>query len=294
MERMATRVGLRETRRLRLALLIGVLLPLGCEPQTPLEPPESPPTIVKSRFDAATTGSMRGRLRWTGPIPRYAVIDAVIASRGTMIQRQYANPNGLRINSSDAALAGAVIYLEGVDPASARPWDLLPVRVEIHDEDIGIVQGNPNRERIGFVRIGDEIEMVSKDPAVQMLSVRGAAFFSLAFPDPDRPLRRKLSKPGLVEMSNEAAKYWQHAYLWVSDHPYFVLTDRAGRFALPQVPAGDYRLVCWHPNGRIAATDRDPNTGMVSRHHFADAFQTARPVSIHPGEELQLECVLGP
>src|SRR5262249_29450259 len=113
-------------------------------------------------------------------------------------------------------------------------------------------------------------------------------------PDPDRPLRRKLSKPGLVEISNEAARYWQRAYLWVSGHPYFALTDEDGRFELKQVPAGDYRLICWHPNGSIGAVDRDPNTGMICRCHFAEAFQNARPVTIGPREELQLECVLGP
>ncbi len=36
------------------------------------------------------------------------------------------------------------------------------------------------------------------------------------------------------------------AYIVVLDHPFFVIPDSAGRFALEGVPPGDYRLVAWH------------------------------------------------
>jgi hypothetical protein len=148
--------------------------------------------------------------------------------------------------------------------------------------------------RVGFVRADDTIEMVSKDSQLHTLCVRGAAFFSLPFPDPDRPLRRRLSKPGLVELTSGAAKYWHRAYLWVGDHPYFALTDSEGKFSLPQVPAGNYRLVCWHPNGKIAAKDRDPNTGMVMRYHFAEPIQIGQPVEVKAGVNTMADCFLGP
>src|SRR5205085_4877533 len=121
----------------------------------------------------------------------------------------------------------------------------------------------------------------------QVLSVRGAAFFALAFPEPDRPLRRRLDRHGLVELSSGAARYWQRAYLWVGDHPYFALTDAQGRFTLSGVPAGEYRLIAWHPNPEVAAIDRDPNTGMVLRYHFAPPLQTRQSVHIDAGQTLQ-------
>jgi hypothetical protein len=42
-----------------------------------------------------------------------------------------------------------------------------------------------------------------------------------------------------------------HAYMesWalVTDHPYYALTDRDGRFQIPDIPPGPYRITVWHP-----------------------------------------------
>ncbi|MBY0459616.1 MAG: hypothetical protein K2V38_20040, partial [Gemmataceae bacterium] len=39
---------------------------------------------------------------------------------------------------------------------------------------------------------------------------------------------------------------WMRGYVRAFDHPYFAVTDAAGGFELPQVPAGTWRLVAWH------------------------------------------------
>ena len=39
---------------------------------------------------------------------------------------------------------------------------------------------------------------------------------------------------------------WMGGYVWAFDHPYFAVTDADGRFELPNVPAGTWRLVAWH------------------------------------------------
>src|SRR5262249_59710045 len=100
---------------------------------------------------------------------------------------------------------------------------------------------------IGFVRRGDAVTLVSRQALFHTLRARGAAFWTLTFPDPDRPLVRHFDRPGLVELSSAAGYYWMHAYLWVSDHPYLTLTDAAGRWELAGVPPGDYELAVWLP-----------------------------------------------
>src|SRR5437763_1547663 len=102
---------------------------------------------------------------------------------------------------------------------------------------------------------------------------RGAVF-GLPLPGPGRPVRRRLAQPGVVELSSGAGRYWHRAYLWVGAHPYFALTDADGRFQLPGGPAGEYRLVAWLPNPDIAAVDRDPNTGMILRHHYREPLRS--------------------
>ena len=78
--------------------------------------------------------------------------------------------------------------------------------------------------------------MSSAEPGIQMIRARGAAFFTLPFPEPGQPLDRRFDTPGRVVLTNGAGYYWQSADLFVSDHPYWTVTDAQGRFTLPQVP----------------------------------------------------------
>ena len=38
---------------------------------------------------------------------------------------------------------------------------------------------------------------------------------------------------------------WMKAWILVSDHPYFAVTDASGNFTISDVPAGTYEVVCW-------------------------------------------------
>src|SRR5207248_1964383 len=129
------------------------------------------------------------------------------------------NPHAPNIDSATSGVAGAVVFLRGVDPARARPWDHPPVVVEHQDRQLWVVQGGV-RSRIGFVRRDDSITMVSREKVFNALHAGGAAFFTLTFPDADQPLRRALDKKGQVELSSAAGGYWMRGHLFVDDHPY--------------------------------------------------------------------------
>src|SRR5262249_44220267 len=131
--------------------------------------------------------------------------------------------NAPTIDPSNRGVANAVVFLRGVDPVRSRPWDLPPVQVAISDFAFKLHQGEWHN-RIGFVRRGEAIEMTSYDPILHMLHADGAAFFTLAFPDAKKPLSRRLTKPGIVELSSASTWYWMRAYLFVDDHPYYACT----------------------------------------------------------------------
>jgi hypothetical protein len=58
----------------------------------------------------------------------------------------------------------------------------------------------------------------------------------------DRAGPTRVSAPGLAP-----------AWLWALPHPYYVVTDARGRFALEDVPPGNYTLVLWAPPLATAA-----------------------------------------
>jgi hypothetical protein len=198
------------------------------------------------------------------------------------------NPGAPRIDPQTGAIGNAVVFLRGVDPGRSRPWDHPPVRVELRDCQLHVVQGAAD-ETVGFVRQGDAVELVSRDPWFHSLHAGAAAFFTLAFPDAEAPLRRCLRERGEVELTSEAGYYWMRAHLFVDDHPYYARTDREGHFELAGVPPGRQELVCWLPNWVEARRDRDPETGLVTRLTFKPSLQRVLQVVLDPRQTQEVK-----
>src|SRR5262249_1880837 len=136
--------------------------------------------------------------------------------------------------------------------------------------------------RDGFVRRGDRVELVSSGPVFHVLHAAGAAYFSLAFADPDRPRTRPLEHSGMVELTSAAGYFWMRAYLFVDDHAYYTGPDAGGGFLRPQVPPGRYEVVCWLPDWHEASHDRDPETSLVMRLTFRPPVEHAQVVEVSP------------
>ena len=184
----------------------------------------------------------------------------------------------------DGGVGGAVVYLRGVDAGVARTWELPPVTVEMHDERPMIRQGDGPPANVGFVRRGDEITIISRQPIYHSLRARGAAFWTVTLPDADRPRTRRLDQPGVVELSSGVLYYWMHGYVWVCEHPYYAATDSAGRWTLTGVPPGEYDLVVWLPDWRTVRQERDPETGFIARYVFRPPIEVTRHVTVRVNE----------
>jgi hypothetical protein len=149
------------------------------------------------------------------------------------------------------------------------------------------IQQDGQTSRFGFVPRGGAVEMLSTDPAAYSLRARGAAFFALSLPDPDRPCVRTLRDRGVVELSSGSGQFWMRAYLFVDDHPYYTRTESNGRFTLPLVPEGNYELVCWLPNWHAERRERDADSSLTTRLYFRPPVELVRKVTVKRGREQQ-------
>ena len=271
---------------MRRLLPLLVVVSVGCDADSspPDHPPPTPPAAVTS-FDPAGCGTVGGRVTWSGarPKPEEFLFGVPKPDRSGFDIRMMPNPNAPAIDATTGAVAGAVVFLRGVNPAAAKPWDLPPVRVEMADRQVVVRQGDGAASRAGFVRRGDAVTMTSRDPFFHVLRGRGAAFFSLTFPDPECASSRPFETPGRVELSSGAGFYWASADLFVADHPYYTLTDRDGRFTLTRVPEGAVELVVWMPGWAAARHDRDPESGLITRMSYAAPIERTRPVTTERG-----------
>jgi hypothetical protein len=209
----------------------------------------------------------------------------------------WSNPNVPDVGAQ-GGLAGAVVFLRGIDPDRGRPWDLPRVRVEVREHQFRVVQG-ALRGRAGFVRPGDEIDLISHDGVFHSVQARGndggegSAFFTCPLPDPHVVRSRGLRLPEVVELSSGCGCFWMRAYLFVAPHPYFACTDAEGRFHLSDVPAGSYEVVAWHPSWEVVLQQRNPDNGRVQMVRFEAPLEARSPVQVKAGQTAEVGLSLG-
>jgi len=263
-----------------------LLLAVGCtRPLQDFTPGERPKTANSSSGGSAPhpSGSITGRIIWAGEAPDPQPITGLIgAKEGPPRWGQMPNHLAPKLDPKTKGLANALVHLKGCDPKLAKPWPHAPLRIEQRDRIISVKQGS-RTGRIGFVRVGEPFEMVSLDDDYHMLRARGAGFFTLPFPEPNKPLTRTIDTVGRTEFTSAAGYFWSSADVFSCEHPYFTTTDDSGRFALDGVPPGTYTLVAWHRNWKLEHFERDPESGKIMRLIFAEPFRVEREVKVENG-----------
>jgi hypothetical protein len=153
----------------------------------------------------------------------------------------------------------------------------------LREHHLYVLQGG-REVRQGFVRRGAAIEMASAQRELAALQARGVAFFARAFAEPGPVCTQVLPTAGVVELMSGSGAFWQRGHLFVDDHPYYARSGPDGRFALERVPPGDYELVCWLPDWRVADREFDGDTALVSRVTFFPPREVVRRVRVGAGE----------
>jgi hypothetical protein len=216
-------------------VVIGVLGCIACgAPSTSAPPPAG--AVV----DAATAGSISGRITFTGTPPAREAIrmgsdPACVAGAG---------PNPLSdavLVSSDGALQNVFVHIrDGLDPGYGFETPTTPAVLD--------QQGCVYTPRVLGVRVNQPLEIANDDPSFhnvhalpavnlefnQGLNTKGARMVK-TFTAPEVMVRFKCDVHG-----------WMAAYVGVVSHPFFAVTAADGTFALAGVPPGTYTVEAWH------------------------------------------------
>ncbi|MDW8242721.1 MAG: hypothetical protein RMJ88_05870 [Thermogemmata sp.] len=173
------------------------------------------------------------------------------------------------------------------------------------------VEQNGQRRRLGIISPGTSITIHAEDEAYHVVAGRGAAFFRWTVPVGCSPLYRLVvprpahsSHPHafaaslgaddprtpypIVELFDDAGRYWTRAYLLMCNHPYAAVTDAAGRFRWAEVPAGEWELIVWQPSWIVRRQERDPETTRVVRQFFTAPLVLRRSIHVEAGQNLEL------
>jgi len=193
--------------------------------------------------DVSNGGSMAGAVRFSGELPPF---DQILISKDNHVCGDGdATPDSAEL-TDDGALISAIVALKEV--GEGKPWpDAMKAPAIVQEKCLfhPYVQVAPK---------GADLTITNKDPllhnihAYEIIGRARRTMFNIAQPQADQVDTNalKMRRGDVVELDCDAHN-WMSAWVYTSDHPYVAVTDAAGRFAIDEIPEGDFEVTVWHP-----------------------------------------------
>lgn len=145
----------------------------------------------------------------------------------------------------DGPLSGALVCLSGKGLADKKgkpkKWQMDQKNFEYLPEVLAIMAG-------------DQVEFINSDQALHNVAALGGENpFNIMTPI-GKSLMRTFSSAGneVSPVDISCGLHSQmHAWIYVFDHPYAMVTKADGKFELRNVPPGEYDLIVVHPSGKL-------------------------------------------
>lgn len=222
-------------RRVLAAVVIGAAaLTAACgggEPAAPIEQP-----VLLNPVDPATAGSLAGVMTFTGAAP----VAEVINRRSDPYCAGLGEARTEAIEVTDGGLANVFVYVKD---------GLGDLRFPVPSEPVVLDQrGCRYAPRVFGVQAGQPIEILNSDATLHNVH---------AIPENNREFNRGQALQGLTHTHVFTAAEvmvpfkcdvhnWMNAWVGVLDHPFFAVSNAAGRFEIAGLPPGTYTVEAWH------------------------------------------------
>lgn len=140
--------------------------------------------------------------------------------------------------SADKGLANVVVFVQGVTAGRAA----VPGVAKLDNSNCRY------EPHVVAMVVGSQLKIGNNDPILHNTHARlpKADVFNVALPMEGQVIDRTVDKMGLMKVGCDAGHDWMSAWIATFDHPYFAVTDAAGKYSIPDLPPGEYTLVAWH------------------------------------------------
>jgi Carboxypeptidase regulatory-like domain len=177
-------------------------------------------------------GTIEGKIVFHGKVPTRKIIpskDVGVCGEPREDPLIEAGPDG--------GVQDAVVYLAEIEKGKAWPPPGKPPELDnLHCRFVPEVQ---------VIHTGPLV-VVNSDPVLH--NARGyyerRPLFNVALPNEGQRIPTEVPRPGVVRVEcNEHG--WMLGWIYAVANPYYAITDADGKFAIGDVPPGDYTLVIW-------------------------------------------------
>lgn len=209
--------------------------------ETRADDPASAYEVVEEGEELDRTGSIAGTVRWAGERPSGESFTVDVHSHVC----GETQPSRALVISEGGGVRDAVLSLVNVRRGLANPAP---------EERVVIAhRGCRFEPHVTLVGVGWPIRFTSEDPVIHNVHGLRAddTVLDLGLPEAGASLERRIDRPGIIQLLDDAGHGWQQAWLHVSEHPYQAVSAEDGRFRIEGVLPGAYTLRVWHEGWRV-------------------------------------------
>jgi hypothetical protein len=216
--------------------------PLEQDPELAPDPAQASEEEAKHR-DAWLSGGDRrfgegrieGRVIFSGPIPAPEIVNKSIDPKCPPTEIRHA----FRVDDR-GGLAGAITWV-AIDQRADYGT---PAKLVLRYRDCCM------EPEIVALRVGQTLEIVNEDPFLHNAhAIVKQTEFNRALPTQGMRISKIFGTADVEGLIACEVHPWENGRIYVFAHPFFALTDDAGRFVIDRLPGeGPYRLIVQHPS----------------------------------------------
>ncbi|MGB7217925.1 MAG: carboxypeptidase regulatory-like domain-containing protein [Vicinamibacterales bacterium] len=203
-------------------------------------PPAQTAAPSGQRVDAATAGEVTGMVMLDGTAPANAAIrmnaDPVCLreAKGPQTQETYL------VGSDGKSLGNVFVYVK--DGLGSYVYDAPTELAKIDQKQCRYIP------HVFGIRVGQPLEISNSDPTLHNIHAQPTANqeFNQGQPIQGMKTTKTFTAKEVMVPFKCDVHGWMNAYVGVMDHPYFAVTDAAGKFSLKTLPPGTYTIEAWH------------------------------------------------
>jgi plastocyanin len=217
----------------------------GEEPAAPAESPAPAaggtpaPAQPAAAVAPVASADITGKVVYEGTPPERAVLETQGDPKCFAMHKDAPLLSDREVVSADGGVQWAFVYVKNA-PAGDYP---------VPGDEVVLDQvGCRYTPHVLGVRVGQTLALHNSDALLH--NVRAIARenkpINYGQPAGSAPRKKVFDKAEMEIRIKCDVHPWMTAFTFAMDHPFFAVTDENGAFTIPNLPAGDYTLVCWH------------------------------------------------
>jgi len=189
--------------------------------------------LAYDEVDVKNGGALSGTVKVTGTIPADGIVKVTKDSQhcgNTLPREKY-------VVAADGGVKYAVVLIKEIK--SGKPLPKTPI--EIDNVKCAFVP------HVQAAVKGQQLIIKNTDPMLHNthLYLNNRTVYNFALPVTGMEVKKPIRKAGLISVECDAHS-WMKGYLYITEHPYIAVTDKAGKFKIDNIPPGTYDIVIWH------------------------------------------------